>query len=373
MSAVPCYTVDVNVTVTISSQTGEDEICDSDDFYRLTSEDEAFVPSVDENLRNSTFNTIANPSVNVEIHGGDDLSDFESNDDAEYNPSSESSNTNEGEGKGKFTSRVFEYNLYGNEYHAREGDKIALKLGQLFENMDKLREVLRDYNMRQGCNIIRDKNEKARVTAHCANSSCMWRIHTSSLPDGVTYMIKTYKGDHTCMRLQSNSNVNSSWITKKLGETIKTNPEMKVDAMQTYLQKTYGIETRKMQWPFIRIDGCHLKGPYGGVLLATVSLDGNNGLIPITVEVVESENRDNWRFFLQNLNTVIGAHSSEVPWTFMSDQQKGFDRVIAKTFSEATHRRYCQNLCANMRIKSLGMLPPTSARGSLDGSQANGS
>ncbi|KAA8531122.1 hypothetical protein F0562_005831 [Nyssa sinensis] len=175
MSAVSCHTIDVNETVTISSQTSEDEISDSDDVYRLTYEDKAFVPSVGENLRNSTFNTTFSPSVNVEIHGGDDLSDFESNDDTEYNLSSEGSSTDEGE-----------------------------------------------------------------------DSSCMWRIYASPLSDSVTYMIKTYKGDHTYVRLHSNSNANSSWIAKKLEETIKANLDMKVDAMQTCLQKTYGIKASKM-------------------------------------------------------------------------------------------------------------------------------
>ncbi|KAA8515237.1 hypothetical protein F0562_018533 [Nyssa sinensis] len=176
MSTILSHTIDVNKTVTISSQTGEDEISDGDDVYGLTSEDEAFVPSVIENLRNSKFNTTFSPGVNVEVQGENDLSDFESNNDVEYNPSSEGSSTDEGEGKGKSTSR---------------GSKL-------------------------GCR------------------------------------------------------------------------------------------------PFIGIDGCHLKGPHGGVLLDVVSLDENNGLFLVAVGVVESENRDRWRFFLQNLNTVIGAHSNEV-------------------------------------------------------------
>ena len=43
---------------------------------------------------------------------------------------------------------------------------------------------------------------------------------------------------------------------------------------------------------FIGVDGCHLKGPYGRVLLAVVSLDGNCGLFPIIVAIVELENGD---------------------------------------------------------------------------------
>ena len=44
--------------------------------------------------------------------------------------------------------------------------------------------------------------------------------------------------------------------------------------------------------PLIGIDGCHLKAPFGGVLLAIIGLDGNNGLFPIAVGVVESEGRE---------------------------------------------------------------------------------
>ena len=71
----------------------------------------------------------------------------------------------------------------------------------------------------------------------------------------------------------------------------------------------------------IGVDGCHLKTPYGGVLLVAVALDGNNGLFPVAVRVAESEGNDSWSFFLENLRDVIGGDQPK-PWTFMSDQQK---------------------------------------------------
>ena len=74
--------------------------------------------------------------------------------------------------------------------------------------------------------------------------------------------------------------------------------------------------------PFIGIDGCHLKGPFGGVVLEAIGLDGNNGLFPIAVDVVKSEGRDSWSFFIDHLHTVIGVGTHAKAWTFMSDQQK---------------------------------------------------
>jgi hypothetical protein len=42
----------------------------------------------------------------------------------------------------------------------------------------------------------------------------------------------------------------------------------------------------------ISLDGCFLKGPYKGILLATVGRDANNNMYPIAIVIVESETKD---------------------------------------------------------------------------------
>lgn len=91
---------------------------------------------------------------------------------------------------------------------------------------------------------------------------------------------------------------------------------------------------------FIGIDGCHLKGPFGGVLLATIALDANNGLFPIAVGVVESEGRESWGFFIDHLHTLIGGDARGQPLTFMSDQQK----VIPFVYAHFYFYCYCFSL-----------------------------
>ncbi|XP_048491334.1 uncharacterized protein LOC125492672 [Beta vulgaris subsp. vulgaris] len=46
--------------------------------------------------------------------------------------------------------------------------------------------------------------------------------------------------------------------------------------------------------PFISLDGCFLKAPYGGQLLVAVGRDGNNQMFPIAWAVVEVESKDSW-------------------------------------------------------------------------------
>ncbi|XP_025670680.1 uncharacterized protein [Arachis hypogaea] len=53
--------------------------------------------------------------------------------------------------------------------------------------------------------------------------------------------------------------------------------------------------------PFVSVDGMHLYGKYGGVLLIAVAQDGNSNILPIAFAIVESKSTESWSFFLTNL------------------------------------------------------------------------
>ncbi|KAA8517011.1 hypothetical protein F0562_017171 [Nyssa sinensis] len=157
MSAVPCHTVNFSETVIVSSQSSEDKISisDSNDAYGLTSEYEAFifVPLVGENLKKSTFNIVVSSSMNVEVHGRDDLSDFEFNDDAEYNPSSDDNSNDEGggegegegEGKGKSTSRGLDRVIaetFSKATYRRCCRHLCANIRSKFPRIDVLKKIL---------------------------------------------------------------------------------------------------------------------------------------------------------------------------------------------------------------------------------------
>ncbi|TXG52943.1 hypothetical protein EZV62_022112 [Acer yangbiense] len=71
--------------------------------------------------------------------------------------------------------------------------------------------------------------------------------------------------------------------------------------------------------PFIRIDGCHLKGPYGGVLLSAIALDANSGVYPLAYCICEGEIFLSWSWFLEQLRVFL-RYSDEKPICFMSDK-----------------------------------------------------
>nr|XP_025691281.1 uncharacterized protein LOC112792309 [Arachis hypogaea] len=73
--------------------------------------------------------------------------------------------------------------------------------------------------------------------------------------------------------------------------------------------------------PLIGLDGCFLKGYYGGQLLSAVTQDANNHVFVIAFGVTRVENTDNWKWFLTCLQEDFGG-SMLFGWHLMSDQQK---------------------------------------------------
>ncbi|KAL2245997.1 UNVERIFIED_CONTAM: hypothetical protein Sindi_2867900 [Sesamum indicum] len=100
--------------------------------------------------------------------------------------------------------------------------------------------------------------------------------------------------------------------------------------------------------PFIGVDGCHLKGPFGGVLLTAVGIDPNNNSFPIAYAVVNKENKDNWEWFLLLLKVDLNI-TREYEYTFISDKQKGLLQAFDSVFPACENRFCVRHLHGNMK------------------------
>ncbi|XP_039145858.1 uncharacterized protein LOC120283285 [Dioscorea cayenensis subsp. rotundata] len=89
----------------------------------------------------------------------------------------------------------------------------------------------------------------------------------------------------------------------------------------------------------ISVDGCFLKGLYGGQLLCAVGIDANDCIYPISWAMVKKENKDNWKWFFEVLAEDLRITDSK-KWAFILDRQKGLMPAIAEVFPYSEHR-YC--------------------------------
>ncbi|KAL5847149.1 hypothetical protein ACOSQ3_010673 [Xanthoceras sorbifolium] len=96
---------------------------------------------------------------------------------------------------------------------------IELKEGQVLGNAKLIRAA-------------KIKNDSCRYTVSRKNDACDWMLHASSLPDGVTYMIKSMRGSHSfCRRVVENKEANARW----------SNPTIEVKTLRNELQDRFGV------------------------------------------------------------------------------------------------------------------------------------
>ncbi|XP_021733021.1 uncharacterized protein LOC110699815 [Chenopodium quinoa] len=100
--------------------------------------------------------------------------------------------------------------------------------------------------------------------------------------------------------------------------------------------------------PLIGVDGAHLKGNYGGILLSAVAVDANNEIYPLAYAIVRSEDKETWAYFFWHLHNIV-KQSSREHWTIISDRQKGVDIALKQVWPSAKRRYCCRHLSRNYK------------------------
>ncbi|KAL8104723.1 hypothetical protein AgCh_028794 [Apium graveolens] len=100
----------------------------------------------------------------------------------------------------------------------------------------------------------------------------------------------------------------------------------------------------------VDLDGFHLKGPYGGKLLAVVGVDDNDDMYHVAWAIVETENTDAWTWFLEYFCQDIKI-TNDKESTFISDRQKGLINALDSVVPNVEHRFCVMHLFQNMVSK----------------------
>lgn len=146
--------------------------------------------------------------------------------------------------------------------------------------------------------------------------------------------LRLYDYSHELMRSNPLSTVKVQIQPTMVEDRRENNEEIYVDRpLLPSFQRLYMClngckESFKVCRPIIGLDGCFLKGYYGGQILAVVGRDPNDQMLPIAVAVVESETKDSWDWFLKLLVDDLGGPEACNSYTFISDQQKVSFNII---------------------------------------------
>ncbi|XP_075633723.1 uncharacterized protein LOC142606224 [Castanea sativa] len=98
--------------------------------------------------------------------------------------------------------------------------------------------------------------------------------------------------------------------------------------------------------PFVGLDGCHLKGRFGGQLLSATAKDGNDNIFPAIMVVVEQETKDNWIWFLEQFADDISRPE---------ELNLGLLLAMGTLFPTMEHRYCVKYIYNNFKVNHKGM------------------
>ncbi|GLT91403.1 hypothetical protein SLE2022_092940 [Rubroshorea leprosula] len=101
--------------------------------------------------------------------------------------------------------------------------------------------------------------------------------------------------------------------------------------------------------PLLFLDSVAVNSKYQGNLLSATAADAEDDIFPVAFGVVDAENEDNWRWFLQELKSAVSL-STEI--TFIADFQHGIKEALAEVFDKSYHS-YCLHRLAEKLIREL--------------------
>ncbi|XP_026445461.1 uncharacterized protein LOC113346087 [Papaver somniferum] len=266
----------------------------------------------------------------------------------------------------RYEEGKIDHNKYDDLYDDVEGEEVEawtcdsgeeeLKEGMTWPTMDEYKIWLTKFCIANCIEVRKIKDDPKRLRCQCKVTTCPFRrfAHKKSVKDGTSIKVTKYINKHTCV----NRSDGYKWLPEVL-EQIKAKNRGSIGVVATDMDKDFSycclafnayLEGFKNGCrPFIGLDGCHLSGKYGGVMLSAVALDGNNGMYPLEMFFCDCENKKNWLLFLNLIKDRILEHPA--PLTFISDRQKGLIPALEIVFP-SNRTRFCfRHMYENFKTK----------------------
>lgn len=101
------------------------------------------------------------------------------------------------------------------------------------------------------------------------------------------------------------------------------------------------------------IEAYHLSGPYKDTLLSVSTLDADDELFPLAYGVVDTDNEENWLWFLENLKSILMDRHVVV----VSDRNTSYLAAANKVFGSDCHNAHCLTHLKESLIYFIGSGP----------------
>ncbi|KAK1365399.1 hypothetical protein POM88_040960 [Heracleum sosnowskyi] len=220
-----------------------------------------------------------------------------------------------------------------------------LAKGMMFDSKDKLMSVVKAVHIanHQEIKVVKSDSVTWEVACKQDDKGCQWRLRARKRKYQTFFEIIYAKSPHTCFNQaisQDHRNLNFSHIAEIISNII----DVDLIVSEKVLMATVGKENinhgtcvdwyfkeydlrkpilevarfKRVFWtfkpyidafvhciPVLQIDGTHLYGKYGGVLLTATVVDGFHHLLPVAFAIVEGETIASWTWFMERVRKMV--------------------------------------------------------------------
>ncbi|XP_038979903.1 uncharacterized protein LOC120112935 [Phoenix dactylifera] len=118
-------------------------------------------------------------------------------------------------------------------------------VGQEFNDVETLRDTIRNFCIANCRDFVFVKNDRLRVTVECAYEGCEWRIHASRLGNQESFAIKKMNSQHTCgggLQVRSHPKASKRWVSNIVKEKLQDMPLYRPTDIVKDIRREYGVE-----------------------------------------------------------------------------------------------------------------------------------
>ncbi|WJZ96735.1 hypothetical protein VitviT2T_015388 [Vitis vinifera] len=278
-------------------------------------------------------------------------------------------------------SRGFASRCADSEYTPLESNQFReaiLGSGHTFKNADEFRNAIYQMSLAGRFQYKYKKNSPTHMSVKCSVEDCPWKITAHAVEGNeilgavvVEDVFRTtleYLPRQICKDFERDHGVqltyNQAWhLKEKAKECVYGSPRESYAYLpwlchrlreinpgtiaeytsheghfkQLFIAHTFSIQGFTMGCrPVLAIDSCHLSGPYKGALLSAIAYDADDGMFPLALGVVGSENYEDWYWFLEKLKGILDGQEVII----ISDRHQGILRSVSELFGVENHA-YC--------------------------------
>ncbi|XP_058734332.1 uncharacterized protein LOC131606064 [Vicia villosa] len=118
------------------------------------------------------------------------------------------------------------------------------EVGVYFRSKDDFKEAITSYAVQSGRNMRFTKNDKVRVRVKCKDG-CQWEAYCAKLPNEETWQLRKLVEKHECSREYNVKMLTTKWLSKRIQNSLKTNPRMKIKDIKAKTQRKWNVGVNK--------------------------------------------------------------------------------------------------------------------------------